>query len=118
MLSINSLFVCGLLVTWATPVWVMSVGVALGVAVLAIAWGLLYVVSRPAAAWAVAAVREGILLPIGYLALALTAFPLLGPVVVPGLPYQGLINSVSRLSAVGDRDFEIVIPPSKADFPL
>ncbi len=118
MLSINSLFVFGLLVTWATPVWVMSVGVALGVALLAIAWGLLYVVSRPAAAWAVAAVREGILLPIGYLALGLTAFALLAPLLVPGLPYRPLINSVSRLSAVGDRNFEIVIPASKADFPL
>jgi len=114
----SSIFLCGLLVTWATPVWLISVGAAVGLLVLAAIFGVLYLVSRPTADWMFASVREGVLLPIFYLVCALSAFAVLGTVLVPGLPYQRVLASVSRLSAVGDREFEIVVPPSTRNHPL
>jgi ABC-type transport system involved in multi-copper enzyme maturation permease subunit len=105
-------------VTWITPVWLLSVGVALGTLALAVAYGVLFLLSRRAAQWAVASVREGILLPIFYLAVALTAFAVVGAFLVPGLPYRALIASVARISAVGQRDIQMVVPPSTRDFKL
>mgnify|MGYP002623040667 FL=1 len=108
----------GLLVTWATPVWLLSTGVALGVVVLAVAYGILYLVSRPAAQWTVTAVREGILLPIFYLAVVLSVFAVVGAFLVPNLPYRDLLSAVTRISAVGQRDYRFEIPASTTDFEL
>ena len=117
MLS-GTLLPLGLLVTWATPVWLVSVGAALGLAVLALALGLLVLVNRCWAAAAVQRVREGILLPVVYLAAVLSGFAIAGVFLVPGLPYTGLANSVSRITAVGPRDVEIVVPPATRDLEL
>ena len=114
----SSIFLCGLLVTWATPIWLISVGAAVGLLVLAAIYGVLYLVSRPTADGMFATVREGVLLPIFYLVCALSAFAVLGTVLVPGLPYQKVFSSVSRLSSVGDREIEIVVPPSTRNYPL
>ena len=95
----SSIFLCGLLVTWATPVWLISVGAAFGLLVLAAIFGVLYLVSRPTADWMFASVREGVLLPIFYLVCALSAFAVLGTVLVPGLPYQARVGF--RLTVVG-----------------
>jgi len=114
----NSFLLFGLLVTWATPVWLLSAGVALGVIVLALAYGVLLLVSREAAEWVVTSVREGILLPIFYLSIALSVFAVAGAFLIPNLPYRDLLASVPRISAVGLRVFEIEIPASTADFKL
>ena len=104
MMPLGSFLVLGMVVTWTTPIWLLSVGVALGAAVLAAAYGILFLVSRRAAEAAVAGVREGVLLPIFYLVVVLSGFALLGPLVIPSLPYSPLISAVSRISAVGQRD--------------
>ncbi|MGD9723454.1 MAG: ABC transporter permease [Pirellulales bacterium] len=114
----SSMLLFGMLVTWATPIWLLSVGAALGVAALGLAYGVLYLVSRPGAQWVLAGVREGILLPIAYLALGLAAFAVAAPLLIPNLPYRQLLDSVTRLSAVGTREFEFTIPPATADFKL
>ena len=114
----SSVLLFGLLFTWATPIWLISVGAAAGLVVLAAAYGVLFLISRRAAEWALSTLREGVLLPISYLAIALAAFALAGPLLVPNLPYRALIASVSRLSAVGQRDYEIVVPPATHDYKL
>src|SRR5262245_46702851 len=105
-------FLFGLLVTWATPIWLLSVGVALGVVALGVALVIVFLVSRRAATWVMSIVREGILLPIFYAAIALTGFAAVGVLLIPGLPYGPLIAAVSRLPAVGPRDVEVTIPPA------
>ncbi len=114
----SSCLLFGLFYTWATPVWLISVGVALALVVLAAAYGILFLLSRPAAQWAFDSVREGILLPIFYLAAGLSVLALAGPIVIPGLPYRDLLASVSRLSSVGPHDFEIEIPAASHEYKL
>ncbi len=116
MLFGSSMFVFGLMVTWMTPLWLLSVGGALGVAILAVAYCVLFLTSRRLADVAVTSVREGILLPIFYLAVALTGFSVLGIFVIPQLPFRALIESVSRISAVGPKDVEIEVPASTHDY--
>jgi ABC-type transport system involved in multi-copper enzyme maturation permease subunit len=118
MMFSGSVLVVGMFVTWATPIWLISVGAALGLAVLGAAWGILYLLSRSAAAWVVDSVREGILLPVFYIALGLAAFAVAGLVLIPGLSYRELFNSVTRMSSVGPRTIEIEVPPATTNFPL
>lgn len=100
----------GLLHTWLTPLWLLSLGVACGVILLAALYGIFYLVWRPVADFMVDSIREGILLPIGYLALFLTGFAVLGTFLVPGLPYRTVAESFSRLSSVGTQHWEFTIP--------
>jgi ABC-type transport system involved in multi-copper enzyme maturation permease subunit len=114
----SSLLLVGLFVTWATPIWLISVGVALAMIVMSAAFGILYLLSRDAAQWVVDSVREGILLPVLYLACGLTALAVAGPIVIPGLPYRELMAAASRLTSVGPRNFEIEIPAATHDYKL
>ncbi len=114
----GSPLILGLTVTWVTPLWVLSAGAALGVAVLAALYGILFLISRPAADVAVTTVREGVLAPIAYLVLFLTAFVLVGVLVVPEIPYRSIISSVSRIASVGPKEIEIEVPPTTHDFEL
>ncbi len=111
-------FVLGLVHTWMTPFWLLSVGVAAGLAVLALAYGLLFLVWRPAADYMLASVREGILLPLFYLALFLSGFAVLGTFLIPGLPYRSVANSVARLPHVGPQNWEFEIPAESTDYKL
>src|SRR5262245_16340985 len=108
----------GLLVTWATPLWLVSVGLALGVILLGVGYGVLWLVSRRAAEAAVSSVREGILQPIFYLVCFATVFAALGMAIIPGLPVKALLGAVSRLSTVGGRDYEFEVPASEKDYKL
>ncbi len=114
----SPLLLVGLFVTWATPIWLISVGVALAMVVMAAVFGIIYLISRSAAQWVLDSVREGILMPVFYLGCGMTALAIAGPIVIPGLPYRDLMASVSRLSSVGPRDFEIEIPATTHDFKL
>ncbi len=49
---------------WITPVWILSVGVFVGLLILLLVWGLLAVFSRRAAREAYLSVREGALRPV------------------------------------------------------
>src|SRR5262249_32651680 len=110
--------VFGLLQTWLTPFWLLSVGVALGVAALTIVFGVLFLVSRPAADFVVTSVREGILLPIFWLAMFMTALAVLAIVVVPGIPFRTVLASASRFGEVGRREWDVTIPASSNNYPL
>jgi ABC-type transport system involved in multi-copper enzyme maturation permease subunit len=111
----SSALVFGLLVTWITPLWLLSVGVALGFAVLGILYGVVFLFSRRLAEVVYTSVREGVLLPIFYLGACLSVFALLGVFLVPGLPYRPLMGAVARLTRVGRGEIEVVVPPSTHD---
>jgi ABC-type transport system involved in multi-copper enzyme maturation permease subunit len=117
MLS-SSPFLLGLTVTWVTPIWLLSVGVAFGLATLLVLYAVVWLVSRSWAEEIFAAVREGILAPVLYLAVALTGFALLGIVLVPAIPYRALIAAVPRMAAVGPADHEFVVPPAVVNYEL
>ncbi len=110
--------VLGLLHTWLTPFWLLSVGVAAGVVTLAILYGVLFLAWRPAADFLVASVREGILLPLFYLALFLTGFAVLGTFLIPALPYRTVATSIARLPNVGTRSWDFEIPAETTDYKL
>ncbi len=114
----GSLFVLGLLVTWITPVWLLSVGVGLGVVALGALYGVVWLGSRRLAEVASTSVREGILLPIFYLAMFLSVFAVLGIFLAPDIPYRSLLHAVTRISAVGSREMNFEVPPTTRDFEL
>ena len=64
----------GKLAIWLTPLWILAVGVAIGAALLLLMWGVCWVVNRRAAKAISAAVGEGILRPISYVAASLASF--------------------------------------------
>jgi ABC-type transport system involved in multi-copper enzyme maturation permease subunit len=117
MLS-SPLLLFGLLVTWLTPLWLVSVGVAIGMIVLALGYLVLLLLAPRAAAAAVTGVREGVLLPVFYLCAAMSAFAVAGIFLVPGLPYGSLLAAVSRISVVGPVSVEVEVPPSSRDVNL
>jgi len=114
----SSLFVMGLLSTWITPLWLMGVGAAAGLIVLAVAYGILRLCSPRLADIALTSVLEGILLPIGYVALFLAAFSVLAVLLVPRLPYRAVAQSVSRLGSVGTQMHTFEIPPESLAYAL
>jgi ABC-type transport system involved in multi-copper enzyme maturation permease subunit len=114
----SSPFVFALLVTWITPVWMLSVGAALGVAVLAVAYGVLRLAAPRLADAAYWGVRESVLLPIFYVSMLLTGFAVAGIFLVPGLPAKSLVSSVSRISSVGVATQTFEIPPATASYEL
>jgi ABC-type transport system involved in multi-copper enzyme maturation permease subunit len=95
----------------------ISVGAAGGLAVLAIAYGLIALVSPRFAAFVRMSVTEGILLPLTGLAVFLTAFAIL---TTPAVPFRELLAAVGRIPAVGDKTTEFTIPPvtEKGTIPL
>src|SRR5262245_8840695 len=117
-MSLGSFLVLGFLSTWLTPVWLLSLGTLLGLAVLGLCYGGLLATSRRLADVAYTSVREGILLPIFYLAVLLSGFALLAAFLVPGLPYRQLLEAVSRITAVGNKDIVATVPPSTKEFEL
>jgi ABC-type transport system involved in multi-copper enzyme maturation permease subunit len=108
----------GLLHTWLTPFWLLSVGVAIATVILAAIWGLLYLVRPAAAEFLLNSIREGILLPITYLAFFLTGFAVLGVLLIPGLPYRSILDSVWRAGDVGTQTWTLKIPAETASYEL
>src|SRR6476620_5603392 len=102
----------GNLTIWLTPVWVLGAGVTVGIAVLAIALGLLWVVSRPTANAATRLLKESILLWISYVAIVFIAFFLLA---MPVMPVKPIWHSVGRLPNVGTYETSVKIPPRTDD---
>lgn len=108
-----SFLLFGNLLMWLTPLWILSVGVTIGVAILLVLLGLLWVVKRPAAEAVVRVVKESVLLPISYLAAVFVGFCLLG---APTMPAQLLKDSLQRLPAVGPQQASFEIPAGAEDF--
>jgi len=105
----------GSLTMWLTPVWILSVGVTIGMACLLVLYGLLWLVVRPAATAVTRVVRESVLLPITYLAAAFVGFCLLG---APVMPVKVLVESLERLPSVGPQQLSVTIPANTDDFEL
>ncbi len=102
----------GSLTMWLTPVWILSVGVTIGMAVLLVLYGLLWLVARPAAEAVTRVVRESVLLPITYMAAIFVGFCLLG---APTMPAKLLVDSLERLPDVGSQQVTVTIPANTDD---
>jgi len=111
----SSFLLFGNLIMWLTPLWILAVGVTIGVAILLVLYGLLWLVARPAAEAIVRVVRESVLLPITYMAMVFVGFALLG---APTMPTTLLVDSLQRLPAVGPRQVTVTIPAGTEDFDL
>jgi ABC-type transport system involved in multi-copper enzyme maturation permease subunit len=97
------------LTTWITPLWLISVGVAAAAVILAAAYGLLWAARRPAAVEVGGRIKEGLMMPLVYLAGLLTIFSLIA---LPVVPYRSLLAAVGRISAVGSEEVVITVPPA------
>src|SRR4051812_40634690 len=102
----------GNLTIWLTPVWVLSAGVTAGMVILALAGGLLWLVSRRTAQSAFRLVRESILLSISYVAIVFVAFFFLA---MPVMPVKSIWHSLTRLPEVGAYETSVKIPPRTND---
>lgn len=95
-----------LLSTWLTPLWLLSLGAALGLAALGLGYGVLRLAAPRGAAAAISTVRESVLLPIAYLAIFMTVFVVVGTVVVP---YRALLSSAGRMFKANHAESEFKI---------
>ena len=66
------------LTTWLTSIWLIGVGVLLGIAILLVLWGLTFIVNRKAAQQVPLAITEGVLLPITSIVVIAAIFGLVG----------------------------------------
>jgi len=103
----------GNLALWLTPVWVLSVGVTVGVVVLLVLYALLWLISRRAAAAVLRTVKESVLLPVSYVVAALVVFCLL---LAPTMPTHAVVTSLRRLPYVGPVQKTFSIPAHTEDF--
>jgi ABC-type transport system involved in multi-copper enzyme maturation permease subunit len=102
----------GNITIWLTPVWVLSAGVTAGIAILLVAWGVLWLVSRPTADAVLRLVKESILLWVSYLAIVLIGFFFLA---MPVMPVKSILHSLERLPKVGTYTDSVKIPPRTDD---
>ncbi|MAT68975.1 MAG: hypothetical protein CMJ58_05570 [Planctomycetaceae bacterium] len=100
---------------WLTPIWVLSVGVTIGAAVVLAVWGVLWLVKRPAANAMTSALNEGVLQPISFVVAAMAALAIFA---APTMPLSEVVASLGRLSAVGPVDAEVTIPAGAVDHPV
>jgi ABC-type transport system involved in multi-copper enzyme maturation permease subunit len=102
----------GNLSIWLTPIWVLSVGVTLGAAVLVLLYAVLLLVSRSAAATMLRVVKESVLQWISYIVLAYVVICVLA---IPMMPVKQLVTSLGRLPHVGERTITVEVPPRTDD---
>ncbi len=101
------------LIIWATPIWILGVGVASGLAVLLALWGVLFLISRRGAASVPEIIGEGVMLPIFLLTVVFACFGIFGFVLVrsPG----DVLASVPRFLATGPQQVTLEVPVPEAD---
>ena len=102
----------GNLTIWLTPVWVLAAGVTVGMAILVIACGLLWLISRRTAESVIRLVKESILLWISYVAIVFIAFFFLA---MPVMPVKSIWHSVTRLPDVGTYETSVKVPARTDD---
>src|ERR1700676_3355410 len=88
----------GVLSTWVTPTWLLGAGAALGLLVLAIAYGLVRLTSVRLAAFLDDSLREGFLKPVLILAAVMATLALVSS---PAVPVRDLLRSLVRLPTAG-----------------
>ncbi len=109
----GQLLLLGVLSTWLTPLWLLGLGIATGLVVLLVCYGLIALVSRKFAEFVSMTVREGILLPLLIAMIFASGFSL---VATPLVPYRSLLSAVSRIPAVGDSLVEVTVPATTKYF--
>jgi ABC-type transport system involved in multi-copper enzyme maturation permease subunit len=102
----------GNLTIWLTPVWVLSAGVIVGMAILVIALALLWIVARRAGNSVVRLAQESILLWISYVAIVFIAFFFLS---MPVMPVKSIWHSLGRLPDVGTYTDSVAVPARTDD---
>ncbi len=99
--------ITGWLNVWLTPLWLLGVGALAGLVILAILWGVLWLISREAARLAPTAITEGALLPVLWIALAFAAFGMLGSFIIRDR--DEVFSSLTRLPYVGATSQEVLV---------
>lgn len=96
---------------WLTPLWIVGLGAAIGLAVLLVLWGLLFLVSRRAAVAVPAAIQDGPMWLIFVATALMAVFGLTGWIFVAEA--EEILDSLVRYPVVGTevRTYEIA-PPS------
>jgi len=107
----------GNLSVWLTPLWMLSIGVTCGMAMLLVLYGVLWIVSRRAAAAVLRAVRESILLPVSYLAIAFVVLCVLVPAAQIA-QFGPVLESLRRLPYVTPIHEVVAVPAQTDDMEL
>lgn len=102
----------GNLTIWLTPVWIIAAGITAGMAILLLAFGVLWLISRRTAAAVIRLIKESVLLWISYVAVAFAAFFFLA---IPVMPVKPVLHSLDRLPKVGTYTTSITIPARTDD---
>jgi ABC-type transport system involved in multi-copper enzyme maturation permease subunit len=98
--------------TWLTPPWLIGMGAAAGLLILAAVYGLAHIVSRPAATFLNDSLREGFIAPVLILAAILAVGALAAS---PIVPVRDLWRSLLRLPTAGKLDVTETVPPNVKD---
>ncbi len=98
---------------WITPLWLLSVGVAMGVVILVLFYVVLRMIWRRAAEAFSDGIKESWLLPAFYLALFFCLFSLAA---LPIVPFGVLARAVSRIPSVGAADARVEVPKTTNNF--
>lgn len=107
--------VLGLMVTWLTPLWLLSVGAAIFGVAVGVIYGLLKLAAPRAARVMEDGIREGILLPVLFLVCLLSALSVVGLTVVN---FKPLVAAVLRIPATGPYDVDVQIPALTHDYSI
>ncbi len=104
------------LVSWITTLWLLSGGVLLGMVVLMLLWGVLWVIWRRAAREVPLVISEGVLLPLTFIAGAIAVFAVIGTVLVR--EPAPILQSIWRLPSAGNRRVVATIPVNSQKMPV
>lgn len=99
---------------WLTPLWMLSLGATIGLAVLALLYAVLSVVHRPAAKAAWSAISESVLMWVLWLALAMAALFVFA---WPQMPTERVQEALLRIGAVGTTTETLTLEPRSLDVP-
>src|SRR3954466_13165144 len=102
----------GNITIWLTPVWVLSAGITAGLAILLVAFGIVWLVSRRAGEAIRRLVTESILLWISYVAVVFVAFFFIA---IPIMPVRSIWHSLERLPKVGTYTTTVNVPQRTDD---
>ena len=105
----------GALGTWLTPPWLLGVGAAVGLLVLAIGYGVAILIGGRIANFVNDALREGFLRPVLILAAVLAAIALVSS---PVVPVKDLFRSIARLPKAAQLDVAATIAPKAEAQPV
>jgi ABC-type transport system involved in multi-copper enzyme maturation permease subunit len=97
----------GAMSTWLTPPWMYGVGAAIGLAVLAVGYLVVRLVSRPGTAFLHDSLREGFLFPVLVLAAVMAV---IAAAATPVVPVRDLLRSLTHLPSAGKLDRTFTIP--------